>query len=282
MTSPGSSLATDAAQDAAAALAAADLTVRELDDMDSLHALSGVIDRVWRRSTPMIEHGLLRAFAEAENYVVGAWSGDALVGGAVAFLGTHGGGRVLHSHVAGLLDHEAGRGRGRALKLHQRAWCLARGITLVEWTFDPLVRRNAWFNLQRLGVAAVRYEENYYGSLRDDAINGVDESDRLVAHWHLNVGAACDLAAGGRLEPDEDLLTSSGALDMVDDTGAPTGSDPSTAFVLVPEDIVALRTADPALAARWRQSTRRALAPRLAAGDRITGFTRSGRYVVAP
>jgi len=280
---PDPRVATDqAARQADGAIRGSGLTVREIGEMDDLLALSDVIDRVWRRETPMVEHGLLRAFAEAGGYIVGAWAGDALIGGAVAFLGSHDGTIVLHSHIAGILDAEAGNGRGRALKLHQRAWCLARGIDVVEWTFDPLIRRNAWFNLQRLGVAVERYEENYYGSLRDDAINGGDESDRFVVNWHLTAGAVRELAGGSRIEPDQELLEAAGAHDLVDDRGKPTGAAPSTAFVLVPDDIVAMRAADPDAAMRWRRSTRQALATRLAEGDRITGFTRSGRYVVAP
>ncbi len=275
-------LAIEAAAHASIAVDAAGLTVRELDHIDDLGALSSVIDRVWRRDTPMIEHALLRAFASAGGYVVGAWADDELIGGAVAFLGDHDGRRVLHSHVAGFVDHEAGRGRGRALKLHQRAWCLARGIDLAVWTFDPLVRRNAWFNLQRLGVAAARYEANHYGSTRDDAINGSDESDRFVAHWHLLAPAVRQLAGGSRIEPDHELLEAAGAVDLIDETGRPTGRTGSTAFVLVPDDIVSLRGSDPPAAVRWRRATRDALVPRLAAGDRITGFTRTGRYVVAP
>jgi predicted GNAT superfamily acetyltransferase len=275
-------LAAEAEAQADAALGTAGLTVRELDRMDELQALSDLIDRVWRRDTPMIEQGLLRAFAEAGGYVVGAFVSGDLVGGAVAFLGRHDGRDILHSHVAGFVDAEAGRGRGRALKLHQRSWCLARGIDLATWTFDPLVRRNAWFNLQRLGVVAARYESNYYGSLRDDAINGSDESDRFVAHWHLLAPAVRQLAGGSRIEPDHDLLAAAGAVDLIDDTGRPTDRTGSTAFVLVPDDIVALRGSDPSAAARWRRATRDALVPRLAAGDRITGFTRTGRYVVAP
>jgi len=274
--------AEQAARQADDAIHSVGLTVREIGEMNDLLALSDVIDRVWRRETPMVEHGLLRAFAEAGGYVVGAWAGESLIGGAVAFLGGRDGVVVLHSHIAGFLDAEAGNGRGRALKLHQRAWCLARGIDVVEWTFDPLVRRNAWFNLQRLGVAIERYEVNYYGSLRDDAINGTDESDRFVVGWHLSAGAVRDLADGTRIEHDEALLEAAGAADLVSGDGELTDCTPSTAFVLVPDDIVAMRATDPDAAVRWRRSTRHALATRLGHGDRITGFTRSGRYVVAP
>ena len=53
------------------------------------------------------------------------------------------------------------QGIGLALKWHQRRWCLDRGIRTVEWTYDPLVARNGWFNLTKLGARAVAYEVDF-------------------------------------------------------------------------------------------------------------------------
>src|SRR5205823_11838936 len=74
-------------------------------------------------------------------------------------------------------------------KLHQRDWVLARGVTWIEWTFDPLIRRNAYFNLTRLGAVIVGYEPDLYGAMRD-ATNAGEESDRVVARWDLRAPAA--------------------------------------------------------------------------------------------
>ena len=49
-----------------------------------------------------------------------------------------------------------GTGIGRAIKLHQREWAAANGIATIVWTFDPLVRRNAWFNIAVLGADVYR------------------------------------------------------------------------------------------------------------------------------
>src|SRR3712207_7442617 len=70
-------------------------------------------------------------------------------------------------------------------KLHQRAWAIARGVHEVAWTFDPLVARNAWFNLTKLGARATEYLPNFYGPM-DDGINGADESDRDRKSTRLN------------------------------------------------------------------------------------------------
>ncbi len=92
------------------------------------------------------------------------------------------GGRGLHSRMTGVIPEAAGEGVGLQLKLHQRAWAAGKGIDAITWTFDPLVRRNAWFNLVRLGATVTDYRVNYYGAL-GDAINGDDETDRLHVSW---------------------------------------------------------------------------------------------------
>ncbi len=58
----------------------------------------------------------------------------------------------MHSHMLAALPGPAARGVGYALKLAQRAQALDQGIHLVRWTFDPLVARNAWLNLGKLGA----------------------------------------------------------------------------------------------------------------------------------
>ena len=45
----------------------------------------------------------------------------------------------------------------------QREDALARGIELIEWTFDPLEIKNAYLNLEKLGAIARRYNINQYG-----------------------------------------------------------------------------------------------------------------------
>ena len=84
---------------------------------------------------------------------------------------------------------------GFALKLHQRAWCLDRGITLMEWTYDPLVARNAYFNLSKLGATVAEYLPDFYGVM-GDGINRFDESDRILVHWPLEDAVVVDAHLG--------------------------------------------------------------------------------------
>ena len=117
-----------------------------------------------------------------------------MVGAAIAFHSTpdrH----ALHSHIAGVAPGLAGRSIGYAMKQHQRGWALARGIDVIEWTFDPLVARNAYFNCAKLRALPVEYLTNFYGVM-PDVINGDDETDRLLVRWQLRDADVADAASG--------------------------------------------------------------------------------------
>src|SRR5262249_1536883 len=147
---------------------------------------------------------------------------------------------------------------GFALKQHQRAWSLQVGITKVTWTFDPLVRRNAFFNLQKLGADAAHYYENFYGAMTDE-INPGDESDRVLIVWDLADDRAQRAGVDGAL-PEPSGATSNVAL-AEDANGDPEvrSAKGSTVLCQTPNDIVALRRADADKALRWRRALRATL-----------------------
>jgi predicted GNAT superfamily acetyltransferase len=122
--------------------------------------------------------------AETGGHVIGAFAEDRIVGFTLAFPGLHGKTPFLHSHMTAVLDGWRDRGIGRSLKLFQRNDALARGIGLIEWTFDPLQVKNAYFNLVRLGAIARRFIANMYGTFSSPLQGGLP-TDRLVAEWHL-------------------------------------------------------------------------------------------------
>jgi predicted GNAT superfamily acetyltransferase len=116
----------------------------------------------------------------------GAYAGRRMVGFCLAIPGLKPGGRAyLHSHMAGVLPEYQNAGIGRRLKLRQRDDAIARGIDLLEWTFDPLELRNAHFNLERLGAIVRRYVRNQYG-ISSSHLHGGLPTDRCVAEWWIN------------------------------------------------------------------------------------------------
>lgn len=135
--------------------------------------------------------------AKTGGQVFGAFVGNKLVGFALAYPAIRDGLPYLHSHMAGVLQEYRDLGIGRSLKLAQREDALSRGISLIEWTFDPLQARNAHFNICRLGVVCGRYLLDVYGSTSSPLHAGLP-TDRLVAEWHLSSHRVGQVLAGKR------------------------------------------------------------------------------------
>ena len=173
-------------------------------------------------------------------------------------------------------------GVGLVMKLHQRQWALERGIELITWTFDPLIRRNARFNLSRLGATVDEYLENVYGDT-DDALNGRGESDRLLVRWRLSDEAVVAATAGTPRCTAVPPAFVPALLPGPD--GLPETVDPATiraGFTCrVPDDIEALRVSDPDGANAWRFALRELLGGSLARGGSLLGLTDDGDYVVS-
>jgi predicted GNAT superfamily acetyltransferase len=203
-----------------------------------------------------------------------------LVGGGVGFLAT---GARLHSHVVCVRPGLEHHGLGYAVKQHQRAWALQERLPRVVWTFDPLVRRNAYFNLQKLGARAAAYFENFYGSMTD-GVNAGDESDRLLIEWELSSPRVDVAAEGPADEPNFEELVRKGATVAlsIDENGRPKTGRASGPIVLcaTPESIVGLRREAMDIALDWRRALRNTLGAAMSDGYTIQGFTRSGSYVL--
>ncbi|GGM85881.1 hypothetical protein GCM10011609_22640 [Lentzea pudingi] len=254
-----------------------DVVVRQLTDYAELLATQRLYESIWRSdSTPPVTAELLRAMTKAGSYVAGAFDGDALVGACIGFCSPPAAG-ALHSHIAGVAAGMRGRNVGYALKLDQRTWALERGMTEVTWTFDPLVRRNAYFNLGKLGADATEYLPDFYGHMDDD-INGGGETDRLLISWRI---ASPEVASACSGQPRTASATGVVGLGISEDgLPVPGVCSGSTVLVAVPADIETLRATNPAAAQEWRYAVREVLGGLLADGAAITGFDRSGWYVV--
>ncbi len=235
------------------------VVVRPLTGLAELEACEQLYVDIWGRDDgPPVPASVLQAHRSTGSYVVGAFDGDELIGGCLGFWGAPER-PLMHSHIAGVAASARGRDLGTAIKLHQRAYALARGVELVTWTYDPLIARNAHFNLVKLGARAAAYEVNYYGVM-PDAINAGDETDRIVIHWDL---------AGERVRA------------VCDDRATPDPGPPGAQLIEVPDDIESLRRTDPAAAIAWRHRLRDRLTAVLAAGGRIGGFDRvRGGYLI--
>lgn len=227
--------------------------IRLLTTSDEFAAADVLLREIWGAPKPVVSLEILTAISHAGGYTAGAFHGTTLVGVSVGFLGRSHDRPALHSHVTGLIPSHRGAGMGRRLKLHQRQWAAEHGVEWITWTFDPLVRANAWFNIAVLGAVVDEYLESFYGDMADE-INAGDDSDRLHVAWEV----AASLPARPR-----DGRGSSDAI-----------------LIPTPDDVVALRRTDPDAVRRWRIDSRRALVDALAAGRTVIGFDREGNYVL--
>jgi predicted GNAT superfamily acetyltransferase len=138
--------------------------------------------------------------AKIGGQVLGAFVEEKMVGFALAYPGIRECRPYFHSHMVAVLPEYRDLGIGRQLKLAQRADALARGISLIEWTFDPLQTRNAYFNICRLGIVARRYLLDVYGATSSPLHAGLP-TDRLVAEWHLDSERVQTVLAGKEPAP---------------------------------------------------------------------------------
>ncbi len=224
------------------------IDIRPLETIAQIHEAADVLREVWVGDRDAMPPNLVRALAHSGNYVVGMYDGERMVGASIAFFAPPAE-RSMHSHITGVLPGLQSRGLGRLLKQHQREWAFARDVGNITWTFDPLVARNAHFNLRVLGARVTEYLVDHYGPM-DDGVNRGDETDRLMVTWAL--------AAPPAPTPSDDLVVAS---------------------VAVPHDIETMRREDPTDAAAWRIRVREQFRARLDEGLVAAGFDDERGYL---
>jgi predicted GNAT superfamily acetyltransferase len=133
----------------------------------------------------------------------GAFDGRKMVGYCIAIPGIKPGAKgYLHSHMLGVMKEYRDAGLGRKLKLAQREHGLRQGVDLMEWTFDPLEVKNAFFNIERLGAIVRRFVLNQYGTTSSHLNAGLP-TDRCTAEWWLESDRVKELLAGGEMRRPE-------------------------------------------------------------------------------
>jgi predicted GNAT superfamily acetyltransferase len=174
------------------------LVIRRCHSLEDMRACVALQKEVWNFTDAELVP--LRMFVVADKVggqVLGAFSNTDMVGFALAVPGTRTGHVYLHSHMLAVRKEHRNSGLGRRLKLWQREEALARGIELIEWTFDPLEIKNAYLNIEKLGAIARRYNINQYG-ITSSPLQGGLPSDRLIAEWWLKSKRVETLLATGK------------------------------------------------------------------------------------
>lgn len=162
------------------------IEIRELTSLSDLDAAVRLQKEIWGfEDVDLLPLRLFVVATKVGGQVLGAFDGLRMVGFCLGIPGVKpSGSAYLHSHMLGVGNEYRNKGVGRMLKLRQRVDALQRGITLIEWTFDPLELKNAFFNIERLGANVRRYVLNQYG-VTSSELNAGMPTDRCVAEWHI-------------------------------------------------------------------------------------------------
>ncbi len=254
-----------------AAARTARVSLRPLAELPDADAINRVIRATWGGQE--LDREVIKALVESGNVPWGACANDEVIGFVLGWAGvTAEDGLHVHSHMLATVPGLRHKGVGFALKLAQRAQALEQGMSLVRWTFDPMLARNAWFNLGKLGATADRFHEHFYGDMVDE-INRGERSDRLVVRWDLDA-----MTPGAREHDGFEVLGRTGRNDAPRPTEVrdPAGD---RCLVRIPREYHDLREHDRALAADWRSAVADALRRCFDAGLTVTGFTATTAYV---
>ena len=155
-----------------------DVEIKSLNSLDEQSLARYVFDQTWSKDAGTeITSNLLQAMVHNGAYLSGAFVNGKIVAASFGFAAIYPE-LHLHSHMTAVLPGNQDNEIGYKLKMHQKNWAKENGFSSVTWTFDPLVARNANFNINKLKAEVVDYYPNFYGSMEDE-LNAGDESDRL-------------------------------------------------------------------------------------------------------
>jgi predicted GNAT superfamily acetyltransferase len=238
------------------------IEIRQLHDLSLFAEVVEMQQVIWGFDpVDLLPTRLLVVLDKVGGHIFGAYDGERLIAFCFALPGVKPGPLpYLHSHMLGVLPEYRDRGIGRRLKLRQREEALERGIRLIEWTFDPLELKNAFFNLERLGAIVRRYAENQYG-VTASPLHGGLPTDRCTAEWWLDSPRVQKILAGER---------------------PPVRAAERISF---PADIAEVRSGDLARAREIQQANAARFQEAFARGLAVTGFERgpgAGTYLLEP
>lgn len=180
--------------------------IQPLTDLEALDEAVTLQRTIWGYTDIDLESRALLVIANRfVGQLLGAFNDGRLIGIALAFFTASENELRLHSHRVGVLQEYQNQGIGRMLKLAQRADALRRGIQVIQWTFDPLQRRNAYFNIEKLGGLARRYIPNLYG-ITSSPLHGGLPTDRLLIEWELESSRVLEVLGDKKPAPSSDAI----------------------------------------------------------------------------
>ncbi len=261
--------------------------IKLIETPEEMTAIETLQREVWPGSeTDVVPAHVLITAIHNGGLVLGAYQSGKIVGFVFGFPGlesTPDGPRAKHcSHMMGILPGHRDEGIGFALKRAQ--WQLVRhqGLDHITWTYDPLLSRNAYLNISKLGAVCNTYRRSEYGDMRD-GLNAGLPSDRFQVDWWINTRRVerrlgkrprkplkLDHFSKAELQPLYTPLSRLGGWVRPPEHFSPF--EGRLALAEIPSDFNALKQDDFALARDWRFFTREVFETAFASGYIATDF----------
>ncbi|ULT57282.1 GNAT family N-acetyltransferase [Neobacillus drentensis] len=253
-----------------------EIKIRSLSSTAELEDVRRLESKIWGESDSIPTHQTITAVKNG-GLVLGAYSGDELIGFQYSFPGFNGQSVYLCSHVLGTDELFRNKGIGEKLKLAQRDEALKLGYSLITWTYDPLESVNGYLNIGKLGGMVSTYLPNCYGEMEDFLNSGLP-SDRFLVEWRIGGEKPADTFGNAF---DQDFVLANSLVQWnVNDKGWPVVlpfrneelHNHAVQFVPVPKNYRSIRETDIELASDWRMRTRHAFSGLFAQGWQVSGF----------
>ena len=261
--------------------------IKLLETPEEMSTVEDLQRIVWQGSeTDVVPAHMFITAVHNGGLVIGAFADDQIIGFVFGFPGlesTPDGPRPKHcSHMMGIHPDHRDSGVGFALKRAQWQMVRHQGLDHITWTYDPLLSRNAYLNVAKLGAVCNTYRRSEYGEMRD-GLNAGLPSDRFQVDWWINTRRV-DRRLGKRPRKPLKLENFSKAelqplyLLHPETTGWPRPPEHFSpleghlTLAEIPSDFSALKDADFSLARDWRFFSREVFETAFAAGYIVTDF----------
>ncbi len=234
---------------------------------------------IWGETfTEAVPATILKVSQQIGGVTAGAFDPDATLLGFVFGMTGIQEGRLVHWSDLLAVDPAArNMGLGQRLKMYQRDLLIPLGVETMFWTYDPLVARNAYLNIVKLGALPTEYVVDMYGSETQSALHGALGTDRLIVAWDLGADAdkrrAATRAGGSGDEHSSAPVVSAVPRDGIGaETSAAQLVDAPVVLVEIPQDIEQIIAGDYEAAVKLRAATRRAFSHYMGNGYKVTAF----------
>ena len=251
------------------------LLIRMLSSLEDYEQAVNLQDETWGAGfSDRVPAAILRVGQKVGGVSAGAFDGNGtLVGFVFGLTGVRDGKLVHWSDMLAVRESARGHRLGERLKIFQRDVVRAIGVEKMLWTFDPLVARNAHFNLNRLHASIAEYVPNFYGSNTGSPLHGNLPTDRCVAEWMF--APKTDSSARGTTVNGSDMPFVTTVADAQGVRSVPSFVDAQCVHVPIPSDIEPILKSNQQTALAWRLATRAAMMHYLTRGYRVSAFRRA-------